>query len=111
MCSGLLVKCDLSPLPLPLELRLCTTPRSGDAVLAGIWVVLLGESACGTGTEASVIGKNGSSGVWRVGLAVSKLGSKCGCWTGSCRWHCVNGEGWGMEMVPASSFVSKRVSP
>ena len=72
---------------------------------AGFGAGLLKEEAHCAGTKASVMGKGGFTGEWRVGLGVSKVGSECWCCTGFCRWLCAYAEGWGREMVPASSFV------
>ena len=49
--------------------------------------------------------------VVRRKLGVSKLGGKCQCCAGACRWPCAYVWGWGREMTLVSSFVSGRVSP
>lgn len=64
MCSGLLVKGDLSPPP--LELRPHKTPQSADAELAGVWAGVLEKGGPCAGTKASVTGKGSSTGVWGV---------------------------------------------
>lgn len=52
----------------------------------------------------------GSTGVWSVGLGVSKLGSECLHWAGSQKWTCTNAEGHGREITSANSFVTRGVS-
>ena len=58
------------------------------------------------GTEASVTGKGGSSRACGTGLRVSSLSSEYKCCAGSHRWPCAYAEGWGREIVLASSFDS-----
>ena len=68
------------------------------------------EGTCSTGTEASMTGKRRSAKHGGVGLGVSKLAGEYWCRTGSPRWLYVYAKGWGIEMVPTSSFVHRRVS-
>lgn len=80
-------------------------------MLAGVWASLLRERTCQAGTEPSVTEKSGSTRAQGVELGISKLESKCPCWTGSCRSPCAYAEGWEREIALASSFVPGGVSP
>ena len=47
----------------------------------------------------------------RMGLGVCKLGNQCCCCADFHKWLCVYGEGRRREMVLASSFLPREVSP
>ena len=83
-----------------LEPRPCKTPV-GSSLGGFSW-----GGASPLGTEASVIGNGGSSGICEAGLGLSKLGSECQHCAGSCRWPVFMLRGWGKEMTQACSFVS-----
>ena len=68
---------------------------------------LLGQGTCSTGTEAGHVGGGADlPNLGGGGLGMSKLGSECQYWAGSCRWTCV----YLSEMVSAHSFVPGGIS-
>lgn len=47
----------------------------------------------------------------REAICTSKVGSQCPCWAVSHRWLCAYAVRLGREMVPASYFVPREMSP
>ena len=77
----------------------------------GLGVVFWGRGAAALGLRQVLLRKAVPPEHGEQGLCISKLGR---CYACSCMWPCADAEEqfWGgVEMVPGSSFVPRRISP